>query len=74
MDSVKILFDKIIANLEKIHVAGRNEQMLMISAIDALEKLKTAIIVEKNDEKDSDINGDNNSWFIKYKSWCCSSN
>ena len=61
MDSVKILFDKIIANLEKIHVAGRNEQMLMISAIDALEKLKTAIIVEKNDEKDSDINGDNNS-------------
>ena len=74
MDSVKILFDKIIANLEKIHVAGRNEQMLMISAIDALEKLKTAIIVEKNDEKDSDINGDNNSWFIKYKSWYCSSN
>lgn len=61
MDSVKILFDKIIVNLEKIHVAGRNEQMLMISAIDALEKLKTAIIVEKNDEKDSDINGDNNS-------------
>ena len=74
MDSVKILFDKIIANLEKIHVAGRNEQMLMISAIDALEKLKTAIIVEKNDEKDSDINGDNNSWFIKHKSRCSNSN
>lgn len=61
MDSARILFDKIIANLEKIHVAGRNEQMLMISTIDTLEKLKTAIIVEKNDEKDSDINGDNNS-------------
>lgn len=56
METVQSIMDKVINNLQKIHVAGVNEQRLMINSIEVLEKIKglitTNIIEEegKNEE------------------------
>ncbi|MDY4007486.1 MAG: hypothetical protein SOY94_01305 [Candidatus Limiplasma sp.] len=60
METAQSIMDKVINNLQKIHVAGVSEQLLMINAIEVLEKLKgmmTLEIVEEDGENDEDQSG-----------------
>lgn len=55
METIPSIMDKVINNLQKIHVAGITEQRLMINAIEVLDKIKGMIqtdIIEE--EKQSD--------------------
>lgn len=55
METIQSIMDKVINNLQKIHVAGITEQRLMINAIEVLDKIKGMIqtdIIEE--EKQSD--------------------
>lgn len=57
METAQSIMDKVINNLQKIHVAGVTEQRLMINAIEVLEQLKgmmTLQIVEENENNDQD--------------------
>lgn len=60
METVQSIMDKVINNLQKIHVAGVVEQKLMINAIEVLEKIKGMITVDiieeetQNDENQSE--------------------
>ena len=47
MNKIEIILERIVKDLETVHVAGREEQRKMIHAIEVLEQLKTAIIVEE---------------------------
>lgn len=46
METIQSIMDKVINNLQKIHVAGVNEQRLMINSIEVLEKIKNMISVD----------------------------
>lgn len=46
METVQSIMDKVINNLQKIHVAGVMEQKLMINSIEVLEKIKSMIQVD----------------------------
>lgn len=60
METVQSIMDKVINNLQKIHVAGVTEQRLMINSIEVLEKIKNMITVSiieeenKNEENPSE--------------------
>lgn len=55
METVQSIMDKVINNLQKIHVAGVTEQRLMINSIEVLEKIKNMISVKiVNDEGESE--------------------
>ncbi len=57
METAQSIMDKVINNLQKIHVAGVTEQRLMINAIEVLEQLKgmmTLQIVEDDENNDQD--------------------
>lgn len=43
METIQSIMDKVINNLQKIHVAGVTEQRLMINAIEVLDKIKGMI-------------------------------
>lgn len=43
METIQSIMDKVINNLQKIHVAGITEQRLMINAIEVLDKIKGMI-------------------------------
>lgn len=45
METIQSIMDKVINNLQKIHVAGVTEQRLMINSIEVLEKIKSMISV-----------------------------
>lgn len=47
MNKIEIILERIVKDLETVHVAGREEQRKMIHAMEVLEQLKTAIIVEE---------------------------
>lgn len=53
METVQSIMDKVINNLQKIHVAGVMEQKLMINAIEVLDKIKGMITVEITQEEES---------------------
>ncbi len=60
METAQSIMDKVINNLQKIHVAGVVEQRLMVNSIEVLEKLKglmTLEIVEEDGENDEDQSG-----------------
>lgn len=46
METAQSIMDKVINNLQKIHVAGVMEQRLMLNAIEVLEKLKGMMTLE----------------------------
>lgn len=55
METIQSIMDKVINNLQKIHVAGVTEQRLMINAIEVLDKIKGMIqtnIVEEEQQND----------------------
>ena len=55
METVQSIMDKVINNLQKIHVAGVMEQKLMINSIEVLEKIKSMIqvdIIKEGEEND----------------------
>ena len=51
METVQSIMDKVINNLQKIHVAGVTEQRLMINSIEVLEKIKSMITVKIIDDE-----------------------
>lgn len=51
METVQSIMDKVINNLQKIHVAGVTEQRLMINSIEVLEKIKNMITVKIIDDE-----------------------
>lgn len=55
METIQSIMDKVINNLQKIHVAGVTEQRLMINAIEVLDKIKGMIqtnIIEEEQQDD----------------------
>lgn len=55
METIQSIMDKVINNLQKIHVAGVMEQRLMINSIEVLEKIKgmiSANIIEEESENE----------------------
>lgn len=54
METIQSVMDKVINNLQKIHVAGVTEQRLMINSIEVLEKIKGLITVEIIEEESQD--------------------
>ena len=52
METIQSIMDKVINNLQKIHVAGVTEQRLMINAIEVLEQIKGMISTEIIKEDD----------------------
>lgn len=57
METIQSIMEKVINNLQKIHVAGVTEQKLMINSIEVLEKIKGMITVEIiKEESDHDKN------------------
>lgn len=57
METIQSIMDKVINNLQKIHVAGVTEQRLMINSIEVLEKIKSMISVniikEENENEEN---------------------
>lgn len=57
METIQSIMDKVINNLQKIHVAGVTEQRLMINAIEVLDKIKgmiqTDIIKEETQDEEN---------------------
>lgn len=54
METIQSIMDKVINNLQKIHVAGVVEQKLMINSIEVLEKIKGMITVNIIEEENQD--------------------
>lgn len=59
METVQSIMDKVINNLQKIHVAGVIEQKLMINSIEVLEKIKNMISVDIIQEESKSERGEN---------------
>lgn len=54
METIQSIMDKVINNLQKIHVAGVTEQRLMINAVEVLSQIKGMIKTEIIEEGTQD--------------------
>lgn len=59
METIQSVMDKVINNLQKIHVAGVTEQRLMINSIEVLEQIKGMITtnIVKEESRNEETEG-----------------
>lgn len=60
METIQSVMDKVINNLQKIHVAGVTEQRLMINSIEVLEQIKGMITtnIVKEESRNEEAEGE----------------
>lgn len=60
METIQSVMDKVINNLQKIHVAGVTEQRLMINSIEVLEQIKGMITtnIVKEESRNEETEGE----------------